>query len=102
MTVEPRPHVAALFRERYTAEDVRQVRAFLEGQRTFHFPTSQHGLFPAAVAHAAEQNYTGYANVWLRDRHASKSFGSQPPPDQMPDTSPFPPGYGEDIDEENA
>jgi phosphorylase kinase alpha/beta subunit len=67
MTIKPRPHVAELFRERYTAEEVRRVREFLRAQGTFRFPTTEHGLFPAAVAHTSEQDYTGYAHVWVRD-----------------------------------
>lgn len=46
--------------------EVKHIIDFLENQQTFVFPTLENGLFPAANVND-NTNYTGYANVWVRD-----------------------------------
>ncbi len=62
-----------------TADDVRQVKQFLEEQGTFRFPTLATGLFSAAAGDGGDFDLTGYRNVWVRDNihiaHAHWQWG---------------------------
>ena len=50
----------------YTLDDIQNILAFLEQKGTFNFSPLKNGLFPAARVNKKTE-YTGYANVWVRD-----------------------------------
>lgn len=50
----------------YQLQDIQQIIAFLEEQKTFVFPILENGLFPAAEVNT-DTEYTGYASIWVRD-----------------------------------
>lgn len=64
---------------RYTLREIRDISTFLESKGTFDFSPLENGLFPAARV-KKETEYTGYANVWVRDNihiaHAHYVIGS--------------------------
>src|SRR5438477_1161814 len=47
-------------------EEIENLIIFLEKSGAFEFPALENGLFPAALVEG-ETEYTGYANVWVRD-----------------------------------
>ncbi|MFM6062037.1 MAG: glycoside hydrolase family 15 protein [Microcystis panniformis] len=51
---------------RYSLGDLQRLSAFLSENDVLRFPQLENGLFPAALV-SNETEYTGYANVWLRD-----------------------------------
>ena len=51
---------------RYTLQEIQEIRTLLEDKGTFEFSALDNGLFPAARVNK-ETEYTGYANVWVRD-----------------------------------
>lgn len=55
-----------LIKFRYTVHKLQELSTFLEAPKIFSFPTLENGLFSAAIL-STENEYTGYANVWLRD-----------------------------------
>lgn len=55
-----------LVRPEYELAEIQQLRRFLSEQGTLRFKSLPNGLFPAAAVNA-ETEYTGYANVWVRD-----------------------------------
>jgi len=62
----------------YTLKDIQNISAFLEQKGTFSFSPLENGLFPAARVNKRTE-YTGYANVWVRDNihvaHAHYAIG---------------------------
>lgn len=50
----------------YTLQDIQDISTFLETQQTLRFPSLENGLFPASAV-TVKTEYTGYANVWIRD-----------------------------------
>src|SRR5260370_275389 len=55
-----------LFRARYSAEEIAEIRDLLLDRGTLSFPALDNGLFSAAsVSQAAA--HTGYQAVWVRD-----------------------------------
>ena len=50
----------------YTLKDIQNITTFLEIKGTFNFSPLENGLFPAARVNKKTE-YTGYANVWVRD-----------------------------------
>lgn len=59
----------------YRPAEVRALVEFLDAAGTFRFPALPNGLFSAAIATSQEQEYTGYASVWLRDNvHIAHMF----------------------------
>lgn len=50
----------------YSLEDIQRLSAFLSENHVLRFPHLENGLFPAALV-SNETEYTGYANVWVRD-----------------------------------
>ena len=63
----------------YTLKDIQNISTFLEKKGTFNFSPLENGLFPAARVNKKSE-YTGYANVWVRDNihvaHAHYAIGS--------------------------
>lgn len=55
-----------LIRFRYDLSGIQGISDFLTSRETFNFSPLQNGLFPAAIV-GTETEYTGYANVWVRD-----------------------------------
>jgi phosphorylase kinase alpha/beta subunit len=55
-----------LIRGRHDEAGIREISDFLTARGTFNFSPLPNGLFPAAVL-GTETEYTGYANVWVRD-----------------------------------
>ena len=55
-----------LIQFRYDLSGIRRVSDFLTSRETFNFSPLPNGLFPAAIL-GTETEYTGYANVWVRD-----------------------------------
>jgi hypothetical protein len=55
-----------VIKPRYTVQDIQEISGFLQGKGTFLFPALENGLFPAAIVGNGTE-YTGYANVWVRD-----------------------------------
>lgn len=53
-------------RTEYQLADIQYLRRFLDEHGTLRFKPLENGLFPAAAVNA-ETEYTGYANVWVRD-----------------------------------
>jgi phosphorylase kinase alpha/beta subunit len=53
-------------KHRYTVQDIDALTASLTAHGTFAFPTTERGLFPAAVTNPATA-YTAYDRVWVRD-----------------------------------
>jgi hypothetical protein len=51
---------------RYSLEDIQRLSAFLSENLVLRFSHLENGLFPAALV-SNETEYTGYANVWIRD-----------------------------------
>lgn len=51
---------------KFTKGDVSKICSFLKARNTFSFYTLETGLFPAATVNQNTE-YTGYANVWVRD-----------------------------------
>ena len=51
----------------YSADDIRRLRAVLEEQHTFLFPTLNNGLFPAGAFVSGAAAVSGYHHVWVRD-----------------------------------
>ncbi len=51
---------------RYSLGELQRLSAFLSENDVLRFPHLENGLFPAALV-SNETEYTGYANVWLRD-----------------------------------
>jgi hypothetical protein len=52
-------------RYQYSPADVQRLTDFLRREGTFRFPALPTGLYPAA--HLADDDPSGYANVWIRD-----------------------------------
>lgn len=50
----------------YTKESLKSLYFFLQKHRTFDFHNLDNGLFTAAAV-SSQTEYTGYANVWVRD-----------------------------------
>jgi hypothetical protein len=63
-------HLRPLVREKYSREDIRALRVFLQTAGTFHFPALPTGLFPA-VPLSERGQYTGYDNCWYYLRQGS-------------------------------
>ena len=63
---------------RYTLREIQEIRTLLEDKGTLEFSALANGLFPAARVNK-ETEYTGYANVWVRDNvhvaHAHYAVG---------------------------
>jgi len=78
LTIINNERLAALIRPRYSAQQIREVSAFLEQKGTLTFSPLPNGLFPAAVF-AQDKSYTGYSYVWVRDNihvaHAHYAVG---------------------------
>ncbi len=55
-----------LVKDRYTLDEIHWLWDILQSHGVLDFPCLDNGLFPAAVV-TAETEYTGYANVWVRD-----------------------------------
>lgn len=53
-------------KNKFTEGDTHKIYSFLKARNTFNFYTLETGLFPAAIANHNTE-YTGYANVWIRD-----------------------------------
>ncbi len=47
-------------------DELKSLAALLRESGTFHFPILDNGLYPAAAIRA-DNEYTGYGNVWVRD-----------------------------------
>lgn len=56
-----------LIEEHYTAQDIRDIRTFLEAHGTFRFPSLKNGLYPAVISRVADATASGYHYVWVRD-----------------------------------
>jgi hypothetical protein len=61
------PELKPLIHDAYTLADIRTITSRLEAEGTFRFTPLDNGLFPAALSAGEQYNYTGYANVWVRD-----------------------------------
>jgi phosphorylase kinase alpha/beta subunit len=60
------PRIASLLRQRYSRQQLDDIREWLEAAGTFTFPALPCGLFPAA--HLSKKGkYSGYQYVWVRD-----------------------------------
>lgn len=56
-----------LVRDAYSSKELSDLLQFLENAGAFHFPQTKQGVFSAAHVDGTEQDYTGYANAWVRD-----------------------------------
>jgi len=67
-----------MIRPRYSAQQIREITAFLEHKGTLTFSPLPNGLFPAAIFEQ-DRSYTGYSYVWVRDNihvaHAHYAVG---------------------------
>lgn len=58
--------IARLIKTEYKLADLQNITALLRDRQTFNFTTLDNGLFPAAIV-SDNNEYTGYAAVWVRD-----------------------------------
>ena len=58
--------IAPLIKTEYELADLQNITALLCERGTFDFTTLNNGLFPAAIV-SDNNEYTGYAAVWVRD-----------------------------------
>ena len=58
--------IARLIKTEYKLADLQNITALLCERGTFDFTTLNNGLFPAAIV-SDNNEYTGYAAVWVRD-----------------------------------
>lgn len=59
--------IKKLLREDYLLDQIEEIESRLNDAGAFHFPALSNGLYPAAVSHDEDYEYTGYHNVWVRD-----------------------------------
>lgn len=55
-----------LIKQEYTIKDIEVIERFLKRNGAVNFPSLKNGLFPAAIMEKGRE-YTGYANIWVRD-----------------------------------
>ncbi len=66
MLIVNNEELLGMIKPRYTLQDIQEISNFLQSKGTFLFPALENGLFPAAIMRNGAE-YTGYANVWIRD-----------------------------------
>jgi len=66
MLVVHNKELLSMIKPEYTLQDIEEISGLLKSKGTFLLSPLENGLFPASIVRN-ETEYTGYANVWVRD-----------------------------------